>query len=186
LPLDHLSGRAGKLLSGWKVSGITRFSTGLPVTLLELDDNSLIGTNCAGPNCNGIDVPNVTPGKLDFTNPRSGQPYFNTSLFTSEQLGQLGSSSRRFFHGPGINNWDMALLKEFAVNERVHFEFRAEFFNTFNHAQFVATSGLGTPSTGTCVSSAPGQSCSGPGSSFGIISAARDPRIGQVALKFIF
>jgi len=186
LPLDYLSGRAGKLLGGWKFSGITRFSTGLPVTLLELDDNSLIGTNCAGPNCNGIDVPNVIPGKLNFTNPRSGQPYFNTSLFTSEQLGQLGNSQRRFFHGPGINNWDVALLKEFAVNERAHFEFRAEFFNAFNHAQFVATSGLGNPSTGTCVSSAPGQSCSGPGSSFGIISTARDPRIGQVALKFIF
>jgi len=79
----------------------------------------------------------------------------------------------------------MALLKEFSVNERVHFEFRAEFFNTFNHAQFVATSGIGTPSTGTCVA-APGQSCNQPDSSFGIISTARDPRVGQVALKFIF
>jgi hypothetical protein len=186
LPFDRLSSRAPKLLSGWKFSGITRFSTGLPVTLLELDDNSLIGTNCAGPNCNGIDVPNVIPGKLNFTDPRTDQPYFNTSLFTSEQIGQLGNSRRRFFHGPGINNWDMALLKEFAVNERVRFEFRAEFFNAFNHTQFVATSGFGTPSTGTCVASAPGQSCSGPGSSFGIISTARDPRIGQVALKFVF
>jgi hypothetical protein len=182
----HLPGWAAKPLGGWKLSGITRFSTGLPVTLLELDDNSLVGTNCAGPNCNGIDEPNVIPGKLSFTDPRSGQPYFNTSLFTSEQLGQLGNSPRRFFRGPGINNWDMALLKEFSVNDRVHFEFRAEFFNAFNHAQFVATSGLGTPSTGTCVASAPGQSCSGPGSSFGLISTARDPRIGQVALKFIF
>jgi Carboxypeptidase regulatory-like domain/TonB dependent receptor len=186
LPFGHLSGKPGRLLGGWKLSGITRFSTGLPVTLLELDDNSLIGTNCAGPNCNGIDVPNVVPGKLNFTDPRSGQPYFNTSLFTSEQIGQLGDSQRRFFHGPGINNWDMALLKEFSLNERVHFEFRAEFFNAFNHAQFVATSGFGTPSTGTCVASAPGQGCAGPGSSFGIISTARDPRIGQVALKLIF
>jgi hypothetical protein len=186
LPLDGLSGRAGKLLGGWKLSGITRFSDGLPVTLLELDDNSLIGTPCAGPNCNGIDEPNFAPGGLNFTNPRSGQPYFNTSLFTSEQLGQLGNSRRRFFRGPGINNWDMALLKEFPVNDRMHFEFRAEFFNAFNHTQFVATSGLGSPSTGTCVASAPGQSCAGPGSSFGIITTARDPRIGQLALKFIF
>jgi hypothetical protein len=192
LPLGHLSTRADKLLSGWKVSGITRFSTGLPVTLLELDDNSLIGTNNAGPNGNGIDEPNYTPGPLHFSNPRqcaenpdNCTPYFNTSLFSAEQIGQLGNSQRRFFHGPGINNWDMALLKEFSVNERVHFEFRAEFFNTFNHAQFVATSGIGTPSTGTCVA-APGQSCNQPDSSFGIISTARDPRVGQVALKFIF
>ncbi len=185
LPFDRLGGPRN-LTSGWKLSGITRFSNGLPVTLLELDDNSLIGTTCAGPNCNGIDTPNVAPGNLNFTNPRTGQPYFNTSLFTAEQLGQLGDSRRRFFNGPGINNWDLALLKEFSVHDRLHFEFRAEFFNAFNHTQFVATSGLGSPSTGTCVASGPGESCSGPGSSFGIISSARDPRIGQLALKFIF
>jgi hypothetical protein len=192
LPLDRLSGLAGKLLNGWKLSGITRFSDGLPVTLLELDDNSLIGTPCAGPNCNGIDEPNYAPGPLNFSDPRkcvnnpNCAPYFNTSLFTSEQLGQLGNARRRFFRGPGINNWDVALLKEFRVNDRMHFEFRAEFFNVFNHTQFVATSGLGSPSTGTCVTSGPGQPCGGPGSSFGIITTARDPRIGQVALKFIF
>jgi Carboxypeptidase regulatory-like domain/TonB dependent receptor len=186
LPFDRLAGRAGKMLGGWKFSGITRFSNGLPVTLLELDDNSLTGTNCAGPNCNGIDEPNYAPGKLNFTNPRSGQPYFNTSLFTSEEIGQLGNSSRRFFHGPGINNWDVALLKEFPVYDRMHIEFRAEFFNAFNHAQFIATSGLGSPSTGTCVTSLPGQPCGGPDSPFGLITTARDPRIGQLALKFIF
>ena len=192
LPFDNLSGLAGKLVGGWKLSGITRFSDGLPVTLLELDDNSLVGTPCAGPNCNGIDVPNYTPGPLNYSDPRkcvnnpNCQPYFNTSLFTSEQLGQLGNALRRFFRGPGINNWDMALLKEFTVNERMHVEFRAEFFNVFNHTQFVATSGLGSPSTGTCVTSGPGEPCGGPGSRFGYITTARDPRIGQVALKFVF
>jgi hypothetical protein len=187
LPFDRLFGKRANLTSGWKLSGITRFSTGLPVTLLELDDNSLTGTTSAGPNNNGIDTPNFTPGPLNFTNPRSGQPYFNPSLFTSEQLGQLGNARRRFFRGPGINNWDMALLKDFTVRERMHIEFRAEFFNVFNHTQFVATSGLGSPGTGTCVTSGPGESCAGvPGSSFGIITVARDPRIGQVALKFNF
>ena len=192
LPFDNLSGLAGKLVGGWKLSGITRFSDGLPVTLLELDDNSLVGTPCAGPNCNGIDVPNYTPGPSNYSDPRkcvnnpNCPPYFNTSLFTSEQLGQLGNALRRFFRGPGINNWDMALLKEFTVNERMHVEFRAEFFNVFNHTQFVATSGLGSPSTGTCVTSGPGEPCGGPGSPFGYITTARDPRIGQVALKFVF
>jgi hypothetical protein len=187
LPFDRVFGKKGNLTSGWKLSGITRFSTGLPVTLLELDDNSLTGTTSAGPNNNGIDTSDFTPGPLNFTNPRSGQPYFNTSLFSSEQLGQLGNARRRFFRGPGINNWDMALLKDFAAGDRMHIEFRAEFFNVFNHTQFVATSGLGSPGTGTCVTSGPGESCAGvPGSSFGIITVARDPRIGQVALKFNF
>jgi hypothetical protein len=157
------------------------------VTLLELDDNSLTGTVNAGPNSNGIDEPNYTPGNLHFTNPRSGLPYFDTSLFSSEQLGQIGDSRRRFFDGPGFNNWDMALLKDFALHENMHLEFRAEFFNVFNHSQFVATSALGSAGTGTCVTSGPGQSCAGvPGSSFGIISSARDPRIGQIALKLTF
>ena len=187
LPFDHLFGHNENLTRGWKLSGITRFSTGLPVTLLELDDNSLYGTTSAGPNNNGIDTPDYVPGPLNFTNPRSGQPYFNTSLFSSEQLGQLGNARRRFFHGPGINNWDMALLKDFAVHENMHIEFRAEFFNVLNHTQFIATSGAGNPGTGTCVTSGPGESCAGvPGSSFGIITVARDPRIGQVALKFSF
>jgi hypothetical protein len=187
MPFDRVFSKKGNLTSGWKLSGITRFSTGLPVTLLELDDNSLTGTTSAGPNNNGIDTPNFTPGPLNFADPRSGQPYFNASLFTSEQLGQLGNARRRFFRGPGINNWDMALLKDFAVRDRMHIEFRAEFFNTFNHTQFVATSGLGSPGTGTCVTSGPGESCAGvPGSSFGLITVARDPRIGQVALKFNF
>jgi hypothetical protein len=187
LPFDRAFGKNPNLTRGWKLSGITRFSTGLPVTLLELDDNSLTGTTSAGPNNNGIDTPNFIPGPLNFTNPRSGQPYFNTSLFTSEQLGQLGNARRRFFRGPGIDNWDMALLKDFAVRDRMHVEFRAEFFNVLNHTQFIATSGLGSPGTGTCVTSGPGQSCAGvPGSSFGIITVARDPRIGQVALKFSF
>ena len=187
LPFDRVFGKNAHLTRGWQLSGITRFSTGLPVTMLELDDNSLYGTTSAGPNNNGIDEPNYVPGPLNFTNPRSGQPYFNTSLFTSEQLGQLGNARRRFFHGPGINNWDMALLKDFPVRERMHIEFRAEFFNVFNHTQFIATSGAGNPGTGTCVTSGPGQSCAGvPGSSFGIITVARDPRIGQVALKLNF
>ena len=189
LPFDRLFGeKPADLTRGWKLSGITRFSNGLPVTLLELDDNSLTGTVNAGPNSNGIDEPSYTPGNLHFTNPRSGQPYFNTSLFTSEQLGQIGDSRRRFFDGPGINDWDMALLKDFAIHERLHLEFRAEYFNVFNHSQFVATSALGSAATGTCITSGPGQSCTPvPGvSSFGIISSARDPRIGQVALKFVF
>lgn len=187
LSFDRLFGAKPNLTRGWKLSGITRFSTGLPVTLLELDENSLTGTTSAGPNNNGIDEPNYTPGNLQFTDPRSSQPYFNTSLFSSEQLGQLGDARRRFFHGPGINNWDMALLKDFAIGERIHLEFRAEFFNLFNHTQFIATSGIGSPGTGTCVTGGPGQSCAGvPGSSFGIISVARDPRIGQIALKLSF
>jgi hypothetical protein len=167
LPFAHFFGR-NRLTSGWVISGITRFSTGLPVFLTEVDDNSLLGTNFTGPNGNGVDTPNVTPGNLQFTDPRTGKPYFNTSLFSKEALGQLGSANKRFFHGPGLNNWDMALLKDTHITESKLLQFRLEFFNIFNHAQFQNPSG--NINNGT----------------FGFVTAANDPRIGQMALKFLF
>ena len=102
------------------------------------------------------------------TNPRHGGTYFDTSLFSVENLGQFGNAKRRFFSGPGLNNWDMALAKEAHINERMYFDFRFEFFNVFNHAQFVTPDGL--------INSG----------SFGVVTSANDPRIGQVAAKFHF
>jgi hypothetical protein len=167
LPFDRLGG-PGRLVKGWRLSGITRFATGLPVTLSESDDRSLLGTRSAGAIGLAVDTPNFTPGSLSFTDPRSGQPYFNTSLFSSENLGQLGTARRRFFSGPGLNNWDIALLKDTMIKEGMNLEFRAESFNAFNHAQF------GTPD---------GNVNSG---SFGLITRANAPRIMQLSLKLLF
>jgi hypothetical protein len=114
LPFDKIfpANSLSRLTRGWTITGITRYSTGLPVTLNEQDDNSLLGTNSTGPTGSVVDTPNFTPGPLNFTNPRSGKPYFNLSLFSPEGFGQLGNSNRRFFHGPGIANWDFGLLKD--------------------------------------------------------------------------
>jgi hypothetical protein len=166
LPFDKLVSAtwAKRVIGGWSLSGITRFATGLPVSLSENDDNSLIGANAVP-----VDVPNYTPGKvLADTNPRHGSAYFNPNLFTPEQLGQLGNSRRRFFHGPGLNNFDMALLKNIKFTESKALELRFEAFNVFNHAQF------GNPD---------GEINS---SQFGIVTFARDPRIMQVGAKFLF
>jgi Carboxypeptidase regulatory-like domain len=176
LPLNRVFPQ-NRLTNGWGISGITRFSSGIPITLSESDDTSLLGTFGTGPGGPGLDVPNYTPGNLHFTNPRSGNPYFNTSLFTPEILGQLGNSKPRFFHGPGINNFDMALLKDTHITDWGVLQFRLEFFNIFNHAQFNA-GGSGPTTLG-----ATGNIDS---SVFGIITRANDPRIGQVALKFVF
>ena len=170
LPFDHWlgmnSGWGEYLLGGWNVSGITTFASGLPVTVRVNDDLSLTGTqNTEAP----IDLPDYTPGTiLNNTNPRSGQAYFNTSLFSNEPLGQIGNSPRRFFHGPGLNNWDLALLKETKFTESKSLEFRFEAFNLFNHTQFANPDG--TFGDGT----------------FGLVSGARSARILQAALKFLF
>jgi Carboxypeptidase regulatory-like domain len=167
LPFDKLF-HANRLTQGWILTGITRFATGFPVTITDPTDDSLIGGCTNGPGgC--VDTPNFTPGSiLSNTNPRSGNEYFNTSLFTEEPLGQLGDSSRRFFTGPGINDFDMALLKNFRLSERFRVELRGEFFNIFNHAQFENPNGEFTSST------------------FGYVTGANAPRIAQVALKLFF
>ncbi len=155
-------GFKAKALGGWSLSGITRFATGFPITLTESDDNSLCG-------CNGADVPNYNGQGIHYLDPRApGNQLFDVSSFSPETVGVIGNSNRRFFHGPGFNNWDMALRKNTLIGERVAVEFRAEFFNIFNHAQFENPSGDVV------------------GSNFGQITSARDPRIGQVALKFSF
>lgn len=134
LPIDAKV--RNRLTSGWTISSTTHFATGLPVTLIENDDRSLLGTAGGGPIQLPIDTPDYTPGPLNFSNPRTNPIYFNTSLFSLEPVGQLGDASRRFFHGPGINNWDISFAKQTKITEGSSFEFRADLFNAFNHAQF--------------------------------------------------
>jgi hypothetical protein len=175
IPFDRFfrttEGWKNKLASGWAVSGITTFATGLPVSLSDPNDNSLTGT--AGTSA-PIDLPDFTPGGsiLQTTNPRKGGTYFNTALFSDEPLGQIGNAKRRFFYGPGLNNWDMALLKDTRLTESKTLQFRFEAFNIWNHAQF---SGQLSPGFGVFGSNG-----------FGVISAAYDPRILQAGLKLLF
>jgi len=175
LPFDKLAGPK-RLTDGWAISGITRFSTGLPVTLIEGDDHSLLGTSLTGPQPLAVDTPNFAGGSLGITNPRTtpGHAFFNFNLFSPSAIGLEGNASRRFFHGPGINNWDMALVKDTKLTETMNLQFRAEFYNVFNHTQFGQPNGninSGLPTAG---------------GSFGLITSAAPPRIGQLALKLNF
>ncbi len=174
VPFDrifHTSGWVNWIAAGWAVSGITSFVTGLPVTLSEADDNSFTGTQGGEAQ---IDLPDFAGGKvLQTTNPRNGGTYFDTTLFSPEAPGTIGTSRRRFFHGPGLNNWDMALLKDTKLTETKTLQFRFEAFNVFNHAQFSANGSSGFGTVGS--------------SGFGVISATYgQPRVLQAALKFLF
>ncbi len=174
LPIDQLLRKDNRYTKGWKLSGISEFTTGLPITMFEMDDHSLLGSTNNSGYFGSPDLPVYTPGKIYADkNPRHGNPYFNVDLFAAEPLGQIGNSSRRFFHGPGIDNWNLSLLKDLKLTESKSIEFRAEFFNVFNHAQFP-----GAFSTDGNLSDGPG--------AFGYVTSAADPRIGQVALKFLF
>ena len=175
LPVETLSRAQNRWTTGWSISGITRFATGLPVTLYNNTDSSLLGSMPNGINNNGVDTPYYIPGDLRInTDPRNGRPAFNTSLFPSDvtpYLGQLGNARRRFFYGPGLNNFDMALQKDFTITERKMLQFRLESFNVFNHAQF-----FGPAAVNGNISSA----------GFGQIVNADLPRLVQLAAKFVF
>lgn len=139
LPFDRLFHRTNRLTTGWALAGIARFSSGFPVTLFNNGDTSLLGTQPNGVNNYGVDLPNYTPGPLNLNgNPRNRLPYFNTSLFSVPPLGSTGTAAHRFFYGPGMENFDVALLKNLRLRESRSLQFRLETFNTFNHAQFLA------------------------------------------------
>ncbi len=172
LPFHHLFQNHERLTKGWVFSGITRFSTGFPVTLYNNNDTSLLGTIPNGINNNGVDTPNVAPGNLEINNnPRNGRPAFNTSLFSLPALGEIGTARRRFFYGPGISNFDVALEKNARLSESKSLEFRLETFNVFNHAQFYGPSAV----EGN-ISSV----------NFGHVVSAAAPRLVQLAAKLVF
>jgi len=175
LPFEAAFRASNRWTKGWYLSGITRFASGMPVTLYNNTDSSLLGSMPNGINNNGVDTPYYTPGNLAInTDPRNRRAAFNTALFPSDvtpYLGQIGNAPRRFFYGPGLENFDIALRKEVGITERTNLQFRAEAFNVFNHAQF-----FGAASVNGNISSA----------GFGQVVNAMPPRQVQLAMKFTF
>jgi len=172
LPLERLSRRARALTRGWSISGITRATTGFPVTISSDGDRSLEGSLPNGVNNRSLDRPDFAPGPLELhPDPRSGLPYFNTSLFSLNALGTPGTASRRSFYGPGAINFDLALHRFVKFTETKAMEFRLETFNTLNHAQF-----FGPVSVNGDINSR----------LFGQVVRADPPRLMQAALKFTF
>jgi hypothetical protein len=90
------------------------------------------------------------------------------SAFALPALGTFGNLAKGTLRGPGLLNFDMGIFKTFPITERWSLQLRGEFFNAFNRANF----------------NAPGTTVSAGG--FGSILSARDPRIGQLALKVFF
>ena len=137
LPFERFFGHAKGFASGWEISGITRLSTGFPVSLKSNGDNSLMGSIPNGVNNASLDLPDYNGLPLNLNgNPRNARPYFNVAAFSPNALGTPGSASRRSFFGPGEINFDLALLKTFRFNESKSLQFRMEAFNVFNHTNF--------------------------------------------------
>jgi hypothetical protein len=148
------------LLGGWQVVGITTFQSGLPLTPLlgSSDPGHVNFTYDVRPNLVGDPgVSTCTPAQC-----------FNTTAFAVPADYTFGSAGRNILRGPGIQNWDFSILKNFNITESRYVQFRSEFFNVFNHAN------LNNPNP--YIDTTQG----------GHIFSAKDPRIIQFALKLYF
>jgi hypothetical protein len=186
LPFRNHSGVTGKVLDGWSLSGITTFQTGFPIRIQSLADNELMYSfdfelpgqpnqiapfRTMRPQSHGnyfFDPNSFTENASDNSQPpcTAGASFgcFDPTLF-----GSLGNARRTVCCGPHISQTDFAILKTIRLSETKHIDFRAEFFNLFNHTQFF------TPDGNTS-----------DGSQFGQVTQARDPRLMQFALKLYF
>jgi len=165
--LGDAGGVLNQIAGGWQFGGITTVSTGNWFTILDATNFSnsdsqqrpdLVGNPHATP---------CVPGT-----------FFNTCAFANPAVGSFGNVGRNTIQGPGYQVWDFSLFKNFHLTERMNLEFRSEFFNMFNHAnlQFAKSGPQNSISTTTFPS--PGV--------FGFLTAARDPRQIQFALKLSF
>jgi hypothetical protein len=168
LPFDRLLG-ARRMTQGWHITGITRFNTGVPLSLRSSGDVAL--TNI------GLDYPNQV-GSIQKLNPRdsANNQYFNKSAFNFglscgyETCGVTGSARQYLFNGPGAINTDAGVEKDTKITERVAINFRFEMFNVFNHTNFQLGSSSGNAGS----------------SQFGQATNTAPARIGQISGKLIF
>ena len=187
LPVPKFEGFKGKVLDGWEVTGIISFQSGFPIRITSQDDVEQLDSTFL---FEAPGEPNLI-APFHKLNPRSCLPgtggttgiqcqtgfAFDPSIFdndptspTGPALGTIGNSPRTICCGPGLNNWDISFNKTTQLTERFGMEFRGDFFNVWNHAQFYSVDGDVTNQ----------------GSTFGQVQHVRDPRLIQLALKFRF
>jgi hypothetical protein len=185
LPFFTSPGLLHSLLGGWQVSDLTGFQTGTPFSVTNnssFADNAGTG-NTISNNSNGSlqsypDLIGPLHGAVAIKHPTGvqGPRLYNSDAFGPPQGLTYGTAGRNILNLPSRTNFDMGLFKSFAVHEDMHFEFRAEAFNVFNHTQWSAVN------QNSCYSSQ--QDCSA--SPFLTATGAHNARILQFAGKFVF
>jgi len=166
-------------LGNWQLTLIERVSSGFPVPLIDSNNQSGVyfqnggnGNNWNRPDrVAGCDIHGAGKGKL--------QP-INASCFAAPAVGELGNAARVPATGPDFVNTDFSVIKDFALpREGMGLNFRAEFFNLFNHAQF------GEPGNDVSVVTYTGNTVNANGFG-GVSSTVNNPRLVQLALKLSF
>ena len=128
------AGIAKQTLGGWQVSGLTSFVSGAPATA---GLNFVAATDVTGSASQGARV-NIVADAVIPKGDRTFSRNFNTDAFRPPPIGTIGNSARYTMRGPGINNWDVAVFKNFVIRESLKLQIRWENYNFFNHTQFSA------------------------------------------------
>jgi hypothetical protein len=180
LPFFTSPGLMHSLLGGWQISDLTGFQTGTP---FSITNNSSFADNAGTGNTittvqSYPDLIGPLHGAVAIKHPAGvqGPRLYNSDAFGPPQGLTYGTAGRNILNLPSRTNFDMGLFKSFAVHEDMHFEFRSEAFNVFNHTQWNAVN------TNSCYSSQ--QDCSA--SPFLTVTGAHNARILQLAGKFVF
>jgi len=165
-------------LGGWEVAGIITAESGAPLN---------IGLN--GQSVSSI-VPN-TQNRPDVSgamnNPHTVNQWFDTSVYSLPAPGTWGNAPHNSVWGPGRDNWNLSLYKNFRFTESSYLQFRAEFYNIWNHTQWIGdTQNGGISTNASFIKNSAGNYVLDPSSNFGQVTSAYDPRVIQLALKLFF
>ncbi len=161
------NGISNAVFAKWQISGVTTVQSGYPFTVVTGgQDTSGFNQATAAISPSGGNRPDlIKPGLLPQNN-RNPDAAFDATWFAAALAGRVGTSGRNQYYGPGIHNHDVAIAKGFPLGERIGLQFRADFFNLFNHTNFAnpisdlsnANFGKITQTLGAAVSNAVGTS----------------------------
>ena len=173
LPKAKLTSRPARaVVNDWQLSGIASFVSGAP---LGVSYSTVTATDTTGSPTDGARVV-VTGNPVLAKSDRTFYHFFNTGVLQLPAVGTIGNAAPTLFRGPGINNFDLALFKNFPVRDRARLQFRCDAYNAFNHTQFSGVNAAARfDATGKQVNTL-----------FGQINAARDARIMQLSARFYF
>ncbi|MGB7495267.1 MAG: TonB-dependent receptor [Candidatus Acidiferrum sp.] len=169
----HANRPTKAFLAGWQVSGITVFQSGAPLTVTLPNDQAGVGSYNQRPDLVGNPFQAGTiaanPTCVAPTQVHTMASWFNPCAFALNPMGTFGDEGNGVLRGPGFQNWDMGLAKNFAIHESMNLQFQLEAFNVFNHPNW------GQPNLNWTN-----------GAPLGTITSATSPRITQLSLVFSF
>jgi len=130
-----------RLVGGWQANAIVSLQTGIPFNVTAPDVSDTGSNHASYPNCVGDAYTGASKDPSKYVGSNAPGYFLNVNAFAQPGLGTFGDCRPRAWHGPGIEQEDLSVFKSFPLGEERRLEFRAEFFNAFNHPSFANPAG---------------------------------------------